>query len=810
MVDPQCQRRAKLMKFTLSWLQEHLATKKTLDEIVALMVQIGLEVEEVHDPAAKLAPFTVCKVTDAQPHPDADKLRVCTVETIDGPKQIVCGAPNARAGMTAIYAPLGAYIPGLDFTLDKKPRKIRGVESHGMMCSAKELEAGEDHDGIADLDDGFALGTPAAIALDANDPVIDFEVTPNRPDWLGVMGIARDLAAAGAGRLISRELKSISGSYTCPVEVEIISSSACPVFAGVLIRGVTDGPSPDWMQKRLLSVGIQPKSILIDVTNFISLDRARPLHAYDADKLSGPVRARLGAKGESLEALDGKTYTITEDMCVIADDSGVIGLGGVMGGQSTAVSNTTENVFLESAWFDPLRTARTGRHTGIISDARYRFERGVDRESCLDGLCQAVELITRYCGGEVSKPIIAGRPHVSFEKIAFQSTDVERLTGLTVKPSDMKRMLKDLGLGLEDAGDGWYLDVPSWRFDIEQSADLVEEIARLTGYDALPETSLPQPEGGRKATPTILQQYVRSARRVMAARGFLEAVTWSFMSDAHAALFEGTAAELKVANPVASDLNQMRPSILGNLARAAQKSADHGTSNVRLFEAGPIYLGDGPKDQRTVIAGLVQPAKERHWQGAPISYDAQSAKADLYAVLDAVGQPPARFQISEPRQSFWHPGRAARLTLGPKITIAHFGALNPRVLKAIGVEGPVFGFELNLNALPKMKVSKSKTRPVLDKAGLTPIQRDFAFVVQQDVTAGEIIQLAQKADKSLITHVTVFDVYQGPGIDEGQKSIAIEVTLQPRGEALKDKDIDTLSQVIIDNVQKGTGGSLRG
>ncbi|MEL7454601.1 MAG: phenylalanine--tRNA ligase subunit beta, partial [Pseudomonadota bacterium] len=484
------------MKFTLSWLKDHLATKAELDDILALMLQLGLEVEHVDNPAERLAPFTVCKVTAAEPHPDADKLRVCTVETVDGTKQIVCGAPNARAGMTAIYAPLGAYIPGLDFALDKKPRKIRGVESHGMMCSAKELEAGEDHDGIADLDDSFALGTPAADALGANDPVIDFEVTPNRPDWLGVMGIARDLAAGGGGRLISRETKPVSGSMTCPIEVGIVDEDACPVFAGVLIQGVKDGPSPDWMQQRLAAVGIQPKSLLVDVTNYVSLDRARPLHAYDADKLQGTVVARLGKKGERLEALDGKSYAITEDMCVIADDSGPIGLGGVMGGQSTAVSETTKNVFLEAAWFDPLRTARTGRTTGILSDARYRFERGVDLDSCLEGLQMAVTLIKDHGGGKVSNPIVAGAPLVRPEKITFYTADVARLTGLDVKTADMKRMVKDLGFEIEDAGEAWYLKVPTWRFDMEGSADIVEEIARLIGYNTLPQTSLPAPEAG--------------------------------------------------------------------------------------------------------------------------------------------------------------------------------------------------------------------------------------------------------------------------------------------------------------------------
>lgn len=796
------------MKFTRSWLDEHLASKLSLDELLELMVQIGLEVEEVDDPAARLAPFTVCKVTDAQPHPDADKLQVCTVETVDGTKQIVCGAPNARAGMTAIYAPLGAYIPGLDFALDKKPRKIRGVESSGMMCSAKELEAGEDHDGIADLDDSFLLGTPAAEALGANDPVIDFEVTPNRPDWLGVSGIARDLAAAGAGRLISPDLKSFSGSYDCPIDVRIEDDSACSIFAGVYIRDVVDGPSPDWMQKRLSAVGIQPRSLLVDVTNYISLDRARPLHSYDADKLSGPIRARLGQANEEFEALDGKTYKVTEDMCVIADNSGIIGLGGVMGGQSTAVSDTTVNVFLEAAWFDPLRTARTGRTTGIISDARYRFERGVDMDSCMDGLKQAVALIKKYGGGKVSKPVITGAPMVHPDKVTFNPEDVKRLTGLKVKPVDMKRMLKDLGFAIEDAGEAWYLTVPNWRFDVSQSADFVEEIARLVGFDQLPQESLPATDG-LSAAPTSLQWRIRTGRRVMASRGFIEAVTWSFMSKPHAALFGNNDPALAVANPVASELSQMRPSILGNLAGAAQRSADHGKPNVRLFEAGPIYLGDGPKDQRSVISGLVQPTSERHWGQAQPGYDAQSAKADVYALLESFGQPPARFQITEPRQDHWHPGRAARLTLGPKTTIAHFGALHPRVLKAIGVSGPVFGFELNLQALPNMKTSVLKTKPILTKADLTPIRRDFAFVVEADVPAGEIIRLAQKAHKTLISNVSVFDVYQGAGIEDGQKSVAIEVTLQPSGEPLKDADIAAVSDAIIAAVAKGTKGALR-
>ncbi|MEL7056465.1 MAG: phenylalanine--tRNA ligase subunit beta [Pseudomonadota bacterium] len=797
------------MKFPLSWLKDYLATSASLDEILGYMLKAGLEVEEVTNPAEDLKAFTVCKVTAAEPHPDADKLRVCTVDTVDGEKQIVCGAPNARAGMTAIYAPLGAYIPGLDFSLDKKPRKIRGVESQGMMCSTKELNAGEDHDGIADLDSALKLGTPAADALELNDPVIDFEVTPNRADWLGVKGIARDLAAAGAGTFIDDPVRKVSGSYDCPVEIELDNPEACPAFAGALVRGVKDGPSPDWLQARLKAVGITPKSLLVDITNYISIDRARPLHAYDAAKLKGPIRARLGKDSEHCDALDGKTYQVNSDMCVIADESGVIGLGGVMGGESTAVSETTTDVFIESAWFDPLRTARTGRTTGIISDARYRFERGVDPQSCVEGVQLALRLITEYGGGSASKVSLAGEPPRNDEPVEFFKRDVARLTGLDIKPAAMKKTIKSLGFTIEDTGETWLLKVPSWRFDIDQSADLVEEIARLEGFDALPTTSLPPLEGGKRVVTTPIQDRIRTARRTLAARGFLETVTWSFMPKPFAELFGGGAAALTVANPVASELNQMRPSILANLALAVQRGADHGERDLRLFEAGPIYLGDGPKDQRAVVSALVRPVKDRHWSGAD-TYDAYSAKADMDAVLNAIGQPPARFQVGEPKQPHWHPGQSASLKLGPKVTVAHFGALHPRVLKALKVDGPIYAFELNLNALPQMKAKTTKTKPVFDKADLTPVRRDFAFVVPEGAEAAALVKAAQGADKSLITAVDVFDVYQGPGIEPNQKSIAIEVTLQPRGETLKDQDIEALSQKIIAAVAKATGGVLRG
>ncbi len=797
------------MKFTLSWLHEHLATKAGLDEIVEAMVAAGLEVESVDNPAADLAAFTIARVRAAEPHPDADRLRVCTVDTKDGEKTIVCGAPNARAGMTAVYAPLGTYIPGLNLALDKKPRKIRGVESHGMLCSAAELQFGDDHDGILDLAGEWKVGTPAAEALGANDPVIDFEVTPNRPDWLGVMGIARDLAAAGLGRLVSKDVKAADGSFDCPIEIILEAEEACPVFMGALVEGVRNGPSPDWMQARLKAVGLQPRNLLVDVTNYVSLDRARPLHVYDVGKLSGVVRARLGREGETLAALDGKTYALTPDMCVIADDSGAIGLGGVMGGTSTAVDEATTTVFIESAWFDPPRTARTGRTTGILSDARYRFERGVDPLSCGDGLNLAIQLITRHGGGEVSRPRVAGGVARRSDKVNFKPADVERLTGLKVRPASMRRMLKELGFGIEDAGDAWYLDAPSWRFDMVQSADIVEEIARLEGFDTLPLASLPPPAGGVGQVTTPLQARVRTGRRLLAARGYQEAVTWSFMAKADAEHFGGGQPELAIANPVASELDQMRPSALANLARAIQRAGDRGERHLRLFEAGPIYRGDGQKDQRTVIAALLRPDGVPHWQG-PAGEDAFTVRDDVYRLLEAIDQSPDRFQLHPARSAHWHPGQSASLRLGPKTMVAEFGALHPRVLRVLDVAGPLYGFELVLEALPQPRTRGGKTRAKLTAADQTPVHRDLAFLVDETVPAGELLRLALGADQDLVRDAHVFDVYTGKGVPEGQVSLAIEVTLRPSGAPLTDAEIEAVIAKVVKAIETGVGGRLRG
>jgi len=834
------------MKFTLPWLKDYLDTNADLPAILEAMTQAGLEVEDAHDPKDALKQFTVCRIVSAKQHPNADKLQVCQVDTVDGMKEIVCGGLNARPGLVTAYAPIGAYIPGSGITLVPKP--VRGVVSNGMLCSGGEMQTDEDpfrlriarfddwkfrpealgiseeqaiaDGGIIELPDTLKVGSSVADAL-ALDTVIDFEVTPNRPDWLGVTGIARDLGAKGIGKFTLPEVTPVPGKFKSPVTVKISDETACPTFAGRLIRGVKNGPSPDWMQKRLKAIGINPKNMLVDVTNYISFDRCRPLHVYDAKKLKGDIVARLGMADDSFVALDGKTYSNLSEMCVIADDSGAIGLGGVMGGESTGCSIETVDVFIESAYFDANRTARTGRATGIISDARFRNERGIDPQSCVEGIELATKLILETCGGEASEVIVAGKAPDGPTPVAFKPRDMKRLTGLDMPAKRMEQILRALGFepvvptkAQHDNDTIWATKVPSWRPDVEGSADIVEELIRIEGYDKLPNEPLPAPEGPARVVVTPLQNRVRTARRVLAGRGFLETVTWSFMFHTKAALMIGGANKLQDAltidNPIASDLDYMRPSMLANLAEAAQRNADHGASDVRLFEAGPVYPGDKPEDQRMHVAAVVKAAKGRDWQGAPAAYNAFSAKADLFAILQALDQSPDKFQVGAAEGAHWHPGRAATLRLGPKQIVASFGELHPAFLKALRVDGPVLAIELALDALPAAKAKAGKTRPVLDKADQTPVNRDFAFVVDEKVPAGDITRMAMKADPKLITAARVFDVYRGASIGEGKKSVAIEVTLQARGSALTDEQIEAASSAIVKSVAKATGATLRG
>ena len=613
----------------------------------------------------------------AEKHPDADKLKVCRVATKDGEQQIVCGAPNARAGIKIAYAPVGAYVPGIDVTLSKA--KIRGVESHGMMCSARELEMGDDHDGIIEAPAHAEIGQPVAEVMSANDPVIDFEVTPNRPDTNGVDGVARDLAAAGIGTLITPAPTPVKGAYPCPQKISLDFSKgaedACSAFAGRLIKGVNNGPSPQWLRDRLRAIGLRPINALVDITNYMSYDRARPLHVYDADKLSGVIRARLGKEGESYLALDGKEYDVDETMTVIADDNGVLGFGGIMGGESTGCTEETTNVFIECAYFDPLRTAKTGRKTGIQSDARYRFERGVDPEFIVPGIEMATQLVLDMCGGEPSEIELAGSIPASDNTVLFPPSEVKRLTGMDVPPEGCERILTVLGFGVSKS-DPWQVAAPSWRPDIEGKADLVEEIARIVGFDHLPTETLPLVDGVEMPKLTPGQERRERTRRALAARGVFEAVTWSFMDAQHAELFvsgnELRAKGLVLANPISSDLGAMRPSIIPNLLTALQRNADRGRSDLSLFEVAPIYAGDQPDEHVNAAGGVRRSNPPRHWQGEQSPTDVFSVKADALAALTAAGAPVNSIKTFSEAPHWYHPGRSGVLGLGPAKPLAYF------------------------------------------------------------------------------------------------------------------------------------------
>ena len=811
------------MKFTLSWLKDHLETTATVPEIVAAMTMAGLEVEHVIDPATKLKPFTVCKIVEAARHPNADRLQVCQVDTVDGRKEIVCGAPNARAGLTTIYAPIGAYVPGLDVTLVEKP--VRGVVSNGMLCSAAELEYATESDGIMELPDALPVGTPAVDALGL-EAVIDFEVTPNRPDWLGVVGIARDLAAAGVGKLKDVSIAPIAGTYPSPITVKV-DGEACPAFAGRYIRGVKNGPSPKWLQDRLTAIGQRPINALVDVTNLITNDRARPLHVYDAHKLSGAeISTRLGRHGvhgdEHLIALDGKTYELTPEMSVIADASGErpIGLGGVMGGESTGCSEETTDVFVESAWFDPIRTAQTGRATGIASDAQYRFARTVDTGSLVPGIELATKLILELCGGEPSEVLLVGEAPAAPKPILFDPAYVGQLSGLEIAPERSLQILRDLGFTVEPPKDVSAADFvthaesvvcvtpPTFRRDVEGKADLVEEVARIAGYGALPSTPLPEVPRAVGGILTAKQARARTARRALAAAGYSEAVTFSFTSHETARLFGGGQPEMLLANPIASELDCMRPSLLPNLIDAAGRNARQGFPDAALFEIGPTFHGERPNDQRTVVAAILVPKAPRGWNKAAQD-DVFTVKADLLALLEELGAPVASLQTAQgSASSWWHPGRSARLQLGPKAVMAEFGEIHPAVLKALDVAGPVYGFEITLEAIPEPKKKSIKTRPAFSPSALMPLTRDFAFLVEKTKAAGDLVKAAAGADKALITAARVFDVYEGPGVPEGFKSIAIEVVVQPREATLTEAEIEALSAKIVAAAEKA-GGKLR-
>ncbi|MBS9477120.1 phenylalanine--tRNA ligase subunit beta [Ancylobacter radicis] len=801
------------MKFTLSWLREHLSGDYTLDDVTGTLNRIGFEVEGVEDKAAKLKGFSIAYVVSAEQHPNADKLRVCRVDTgVGEPVQVVCGAPNARTGMKSVFSPPGTYIPGKDITLGIGT--IRGVESRGMLCSAAELQLSEDHDGIIDLPADAPVGAVYVDWAGFGDPVIEIAVTPNRADGLGIFGIARDLAAAGVGTLIEAPIAPVAGSFPCPVTVTIAADAPCPAFALRLIRGVKNGPSPDWLQAKLRAIGLRPINALVDVTNFLTFDRNRPLHVFDAGKVHGNLVVRRAVAGESLLALDGKTYALDETMCVIADDKAVESLAGVMGGEESGCDEATVDVLVESALWEPINIAQTGRKLGLNSDARFRFERGIDPAFTVPGLELATKLILDLCGGEPSQVVLAGAVPDTTRVIEFPLSLTEKLTGLVADDAEQVATLTRLGFTVEGTSGTVRVTPPSWRGDIEGKADLVEEVIRIAGLDRVPSLPFPRDETARKPVLTTLQLRTRKAKRALAARGLVEAVTWSFVPKAQAEAFGGGQPALALANPIASDLSDMRPSLLPGLIRAAQANADRGQGDVALFEVGQIFKGARPQDQFMAATGLrratAKPAGAgRHWSAKAMSVDAFDAKADALAVLAACGAPVANLQISTDAPAWFHPGRSGTFRLGPN-AIGHFGELHPSVLEALDADGPLVGFELLIDRIPEPKAKATRVKPLLDLAAFQPVERDFAFVVARSVAAGDIVKAAAGVDRKLITAVNVFDVYEGPGIEADKKSVALSVTLQPREKTLTDAEIEAVAARIVADVAKKTGATLRG
>lgn len=797
------------MKFTLSWLKDHLDTQAGLDEITAKLTAVGLEVEGVENPAKGLEDFIVAHVTEAVQHPNADRLRLCTVDTGTGVLQVVCGAPNARTDIKVVLARPGVTIPITGEVLKKG--SIRGVESQGMLCSARELKLGEDHEGIIELPADTKIGTPVTQVMNL-DPVIEINLTPNRVDALGVRGIARDLAAAGLGKLKPLNDAPVTGKIPTSRKIKTGlpagEAHKCPQFAGRLIRGVKNGESPRWLKDRLNAVGLRAVSVLVDITQYLTIDLGRPLHAFDDAKLKGDIGARLAEAGEQVAALNGKTYTLDDSMVVIADEAAALGIGGIMGGEPSSVTEGTTAVFLESALFDPRNVGATGRKLSLNTDARYAFERGVDPASALWGIEVATRMILDLCGGEPGEVVVGGAAPEYKRTIAFDPARVKSLGGVEVPEGEIKGILERLGFQVSGSGANWSVAPPSWRSDVEAWQDLVEEVLRVHGYDNIPATPMPRAPMP-KAVLSPEQRKIAATRRVLAGRGLNETVTWAFLPSAQAELFRGELPLVTLANPISADLDAMRPSLLPNLITAAGRNAARGLGDSALFEVGPRFEGGAPGQQVNIAATLrAGHTTARHWAGTRRPVDAMDAKADAIAVLEAAGLNPIGLQAVAAAPGWYHPGLSGVLKLGNQV-VAAFGVIHPRIAKALDVDGPLVACEVFIERIPLPKKKTGAARPLLKASALQPVERDFAFVVDATVAADALAKAARGAERDLITDVGVFDVYQGPHLGEGQKSVAIAVTLQPKDATLTDAEIEAVSQKIVAAVEKACGGKLR-
>lgn len=801
------------MKFTLDWLKEHLETNATAEEIGVALTAIGLEVEEIVDPAEKLRPFVVAHIVEASDHPNSDHLHICKVDAGTGSLiDVVCGAPNARTGLKSVFAFPDTYIPGKDFTL-KAGVVIRGAPSNGMLCSAAELELSNDHDGIIELPEDAPIGVSYVDYAKLGGSVIDISITPNRGDATGVYGVARDLAAYGVGTLKPTDMSKVASVGPSPIaalphQFAESEPKAIRKFAGRVFRGIKNGPSPEWLQQRLKAVGLRPINTVVDITNLVSLGWGRPLHAYDADKIVGQPVLRNAKPGESFDALDNKIYALDASMTVIADDLGPLCLGGVMGGIRSGCTDETTTVLMECASWDPDLIAQTGRKTGIVSDARYRLERNVDPALTEPGLELATRLVLELCGGEALEPVISGEDVFPNTVVDFPLGEVKRLTGLETSPEEIVAILSRLGFKVEGTGAVRQVKVPSWRPDVTMKADLAEEVMRMVGVDNVPKEPLERLAHVAPRMLTTLQNRRRLARRTLAARGLDEAVTWSFISAPEAERFGGGKAELKLANPIASELTDMRPSLLPGLLAAAERNANRGFTDLKIFEVGQVFLSISPDGQHTYASGL-RFGTARHWQQGAGKVSVFDAKADIAALLDAMGHDIDKLQLVAEPASWSHPGRGGRIQLGPKVIIGWFGEVHPLLAAQYNLTGPVAAFELNLDAIPEPRKKTTRTKPLLKLADLMPVARDFAFLVDRSVPAANLLKAAKNADKALITDVAVFDVFEGKGVPEGKKSLGIAVTLQPVDKTLTDEEIEKVSASVVAAVTKATGGVLR-
>ncbi|MFA5041493.1 MAG: phenylalanine--tRNA ligase subunit beta [Bdellovibrionales bacterium] len=797
------------MKFPLSWLKQHLDTTATCEEICEKLTAIGLEVEGVEDPGKKLSPFIIAEVLECQAHTNSDHLHVCKVYTGRETLQVVCGAPNARAGLKVVLARPGDVMPDSGQALKKG--SIRGVDSQGMMCAVDELGIGDAHEGIIELPADAPVGGSFASYAGYDDPVIEINLTPNRPDCAGVYGIARDLAAAGLGQLKMLDAKAVKGSESSPIKIKLdfpTGDKSCPLFVGRLIRNIKNGPSPDWMQQKLRAVGLRPISALVDITNYLTIDYARPLHVFDAKKIKGPLWVRPAKGGEKLDALNDKSYVLEAGMTAIGDDTGTLSLAGIVGGVSSACDENTTDVFIESAYFDPVRTAMTGRALQVSSDARYRFERGIDPLSTVPGIEMATKLVMELCGTKetvIGNLEIAGAVEPRKTPITLDLKKCLKHTGIDIAEIEQVNILEKLGFKVSHKGHALSVIPPSWRPDVEGAADLVEEIVRIKGYEHLPVTSLPRSQVLTQPAIDMADLRAHYARRALAERGLAEAITWSFLSDADAGRFGGAGNDVRLVNPISSDLGVMRPSILPNLLAAAKRNADRGFADAGLFEVGPVFKNATPEGQSIVAGALRSGNTPRHWAEASRPVDAFDAKADAIAALAAAGAPVAGLQVTTDAPAWYHPGRSGALRLGPTV-LAYFGEIHP-LLREEGVAAA--GCEVFIANIPVSRTT-STARPLLKLEALQPVMRDFAFVVDRGVTASKMIQAVKNADKNMIREVSVFDVYEGDKVAAGKKSIALSVTLQPTDKSLTDAEIEALGAKISASVNKATGAVLRG